>query len=1739
MKPFINIVIPTRERAEPLYWAIKSCLLQDYSNYKIVISDNDSMDNTAEIVHAFSDSRIEYIKTSRRLSMSENWEFALKHVDEGYVIYLGDDDGLVPNVLTIVAGLIEQTGSLAIRSPNIVYYWPNIIDKNIAGMIYNIPLRNDFEWINSKKFLNAISENLEYYHPYFLDLPTVYQAFVNVDLVKRIVNRDGGLFLSAYPDMYSAVIVAAETDKYILSHQPASINAMSRFSNGIANNNFLEKESVEVKRFFSENTFQFDKMFVIPGTEIQKFHSHAIVIADQLIKAREKNKNVPDIDIKNVVKCAVYGASKRSKKEQFDVAIEDIRRVAKINCLEDFAEELISKVSFNEIKHSRCELSVDENNKICSIDTLNYKVNNVFEAGLLVENLFKQPEVRKIIYNGKKLPAHTSSIEVDNSFREVIKGRDSQTELKEQQKYFDKENVYRFSDINNISLAIFTPNFGTLSETFIKKHIDFLFPGKTAVVTGNVFDRNWTNVPVLQIPYTEGPSKYSPEIEEKVESFLKLHNVTHILVEYGCYGTEIVELNQRKLKLPIFIHFHGGDASAMLKRKEMVEYYNWMGNNVTGIITVAKPMAERLINIGIPHEKVIINHYGIDIPEFIETQSEKSPCHFIFVGRLTPKKAPDITLKAFAKAYSKVKNIHLDIVGDHFLLNQSTSAKAQLEDYVAKNNLQDAVTFHGAQPNEYVKKILSRSSVYVQHSVTVPETGDAEGLPNSILEASAYGLPVISTFHEGIPEEVENYKTGFLVNEFDVDTMAKYMIKLANDPALRKSMGLEGKKKIEKEFSKERSIEGLRRIISSLPEIDKKKQKIKEIQDYISNGNLKEAEELCHIILGTDTEFVAAHFLLGEINYASGNYEQALGNFTSAFQFSNQHIDAAVKVILSNLMLERLDDAVRFLKKVIIVNPYEEKLLLLAEKLKIELKWEDIWDFSTIRLYAGDIPEKEEYEGLIGLSIEKTDFRHIRHDITNPFPLDDNSVDSFQAEDVFEHIASEKLPAVFNEIYRVLKPGATFRLSIPDYGCDVLIERSVKDTNGTIIFDPGGGGTIENPGHLWYPVYSNVEQLLQKTEFAKSGIIDFLHYYNSDGTFVLKNLDYSRGFVMRNPDHDNRVQNPRRPISIIVDLIKAESEYPDKNWIVNSNSQHKRDNKLQENESDDLFNKNIPIILICYNRPRHTRQVLESLKRHDIKNLYIFSDAPKSGKDIVVVNEVRNLIGAVDWIIPNVYYQEENKGLAKSITDAVNLVFEKYDKLILLEDDCVPQKYFFEFMYTCLNKYENNEKIFGISGYTVPIPNEILNNYPYDIYFSPRIGSWGWGTWRRAWVKKINNLDYLKNELTLRNINVNQGGDDVPGMFEKLRNGNLKDVWTINWLLTVYLNKGFYIYPTESHIINIGLDGSGVHCGKTDRFNTFTAVNKPGKYPSGVELSGQILQYFIKKHNEPRQNVEARTSDDAHLNTKERLNALEVYNKIFKEDTFYFGEFNKLLNLGCGSKYHNDWVNVDMVSMNNGVIQHNLEEPLPFDENSFDVVYHSHVLEHFSRNVAFKFIRECHRVLRNGGIIRVVVPDLEQIAKHYLSIFERSLAGDLEAQAKYDWIILEMFDQMVRNYSGGEMLKYWQQEKMPAEEFVLERMGSEVRNIINSVKRKTGFINMNSAELDAETIGKFRLSGEIHQWMYDKYSLGKLLKETGFKNIKVCNSFESSIPDFNKYHLDVEEDNSIRKPDSLFMEAIK
>ena len=212
----------------------------------------------------------------------------------------------------------------------------------------------------------------------------------------------------------------------------------------------------------------------------------------------------------------------------------------------------------------------------------------------------------------------------------------------------------------------------------------------------------------------------------------------------------------------------------------------------------------------------------------------------------------------------------------------------------------------------------------------------------------------------------------------------------------------------------------------------------------------------------------------------------------------------------------------------------------------------------------------------------------------------------------------------------------------------------------------------------------------------------------------------------------------------------------------------------------------------------------------------------------------------------------------------------------------------------------------------------------------------------------------------------------------------------------------------------------------------------------------------------------------------------------------------ELLNLGCGRRFHQDWTNIDFNSTGPEIIAHNIEKGIPFGDESFDAVYHSHLLEHFTKNSAPNFVRECYRVLKPNGIIRIVVPDLEKIICCYLEILKKSLGGDKESQKKYDWIVLELFDQMVRNVSGGEMLKYWKRNPMPAESFVIERQGAEVLNFISSY-RKNRFGTNNEKDdacLSTEQIGKFRLSGEIHQWMYDRYSLHKILSDCGFLKLR-------------------------------------
>lgn len=192
-----------------------------------------------------------------------------------------------------------------------------------------------------------------------------------------------------------------------------------------------------------------------------------------------------------------------------------------------------------------------------------------------------------------------------------------------------------------------------------------------------------------------------------------------------------------------------------------------------------------------------------------------------------------------------------------------------------------------------------------------------------------------------------------------------------------------------------------------------------------------------------------------------------------------------------------------------------------------------------IVLYAGDIADDVHMSepNLYGLSINKADSKHILHDITNKYPLPDNSIYSYQAEDVLEHIEYGKLKNVINEIHRILQKGGLLRICLPDYNSAYLNEISMRDENGKIIFDPTGGGSfgingVENAGHVWFPNYLIVRDLLKSTKFDK---IDFLCYHTEKGELIKKDVDLSKGYIIRLPKTDER----NKPVySIVVDCYK-------------------------------------------------------------------------------------------------------------------------------------------------------------------------------------------------------------------------------------------------------------------------------------------------------------------------------------------------------------------------------------------------------------------------------------------------------------------------------------------------------------------------------------------------------------------------------------------------------------------------
>ena len=272
-------------------------------------------------------------------------------------------------------------------------------------------------------------------------------------------------------------------------------------------------------------------------------------------------------------------------------------------------------------------------------------------------------------------------------------------------------------------------------------------------------------------------------------------------------------------------------------------------------------------------------------------------------------------------------------------------------------------------------------------------------------------------------------------------------------------------------------------------------------------------------------------------------------------------------------------------------------------------------------------------------------------------------------------------------------------------------------------------------------------------------------------------------------------------------------------------------------------------------------------------------------------------------------------------------------------------------------------------------------------------------------------------------------------------------------------------------------------------------------------------------------------------------------------------EGNACLNVGCGGVYFPEWTNCDLLP-GRQVVGHDLREPLPWGSAVFDAVYSSHVLEHLPLKAGRVLLAEQFRVLKLGGVCRVVVPDLEGICRLYLQHLEIAYeVRDEDSMRRYRLAVAELLDQMVREETGGELRQLLHRGDVGGAQG-RERFGDAYRGpkgepVTLESSRADAKDSPMELEVDfgakmARRWAKWKLklttgdgqdprrSGEVHRWMYDRLSLTQQLEEVGFEDCAVKSFDESAIPDWGKYNLDVSRHGNFpRKPDSLYVEGCK
>jgi glycosyltransferase involved in cell wall biosynthesis len=372
-----TVIVTTRERANTLYWCLKTLVAQDYENLEILVSDNFSQDNTKEVVDSFTDKRIRYINTGRRVEMTVNYEFALSHVTEGYVHYLGDDDGMLLGGITNVNIIANMTNQQILSCAKANYTWDG------AGEYANMGYLSLLKTVSIAQTKTMLEKYQRYEIEDFFGLLSIYhQCFVDIQLINKIKQQTSGKFFRACaPDVYSSLILPRYVDSYANSNLCVSIVGTSPRSNGA--NLHTRNLKGELGTFYKEmQDFPLDE-------ELKSIFLNTMTELDALLQIEPKeNRHI-------LIKWALPKLLSENQHKQEIYSKENliyIEQLAKNNNLGDYFTTLLPKYSPNKYREQNNETILANCGLFTDYDTLTVNcremgITNIYEFSKCVSTL--------------------------------------------------------------------------------------------------------------------------------------------------------------------------------------------------------------------------------------------------------------------------------------------------------------------------------------------------------------------------------------------------------------------------------------------------------------------------------------------------------------------------------------------------------------------------------------------------------------------------------------------------------------------------------------------------------------------------------------------------------------------------------------------------------------------------------------------------------------------------------------------------------------------------------------------------------------------------------------------------------------------------------------------------------------------------------------------------------------------------------------------------------------------------------------------------------------------------------------------------------------------------------------------------------------------------------------------------------------------------------------------------------